>query len=238
MKRISKRTGFAAAAAVLAVGGGGAAIAATQFDSPSARSDAIVSDAAKQLGIDPAKLSAALKKAEEDQIEADVAAGRLTKEQGDALKSAIEAGNVPLVGGHLGFGLRGLGRGAIAVGLDTAASYLGLTREQLRSELQSGKTLAQVATEHGKTADGLVSALVDAAKKRIDAAVSAGKLPADVAQNIESKLQPMITALVQGTLPRGPGFGLKGFAGPGFGFRGFVVPGGPGFRLPDLGPRA
>jgi hypothetical protein len=47
----------------------------------------------------------------------------------------------------------------------TAATYLGLSGAQLQSDLQSGKTLAQVAdTTSGKSSAGLIAALV--AEKR------------------------------------------------------------------------
>ena len=50
------------ALAVVAVVSGGAAYAASRDTSPQARSQAIVDDAAGTLGIDPSKLSSALKK--------------------------------------------------------------------------------------------------------------------------------------------------------------------------------
>src|SRR4029450_1469046 len=91
--------GSAGAAAALAVGGAGAGVAATKLaDSRSAESQAIVNDAAKSLGVEPSKLEAALKKAFEDRIDAAVADGRLTKEQGQELKKRIEAGDFPLFG--------------------------------------------------------------------------------------------------------------------------------------------
>jgi hypothetical protein len=87
---------IAGAAAALAVGGAGAGVAATKLttNSPSVESKAIVNDAAKNLGVEPSKLSAALKKAYEDRIDAAVAAGRLTKAQGDELKQRIESGEL------------------------------------------------------------------------------------------------------------------------------------------------
>ena len=105
---------FAGAAAALAVGGAGAGVAATKLttNSPSEESKAIVNDAAKSLGVEPSKLSAALKKAYEDRIDAAVADGRLTKQQGAELKQRIESGDFPLVGPP-GFG-RGPGRPARA----------------------------------------------------------------------------------------------------------------------------
>ena len=76
------------ALAVIAVVSGGAAYAASQDNSPQARSQAIVNDAAGTLGVDPAKLSDALKKALENQVDAQVTAGKITQAQGDAIKTA------------------------------------------------------------------------------------------------------------------------------------------------------
>ena len=56
-----KRKVVAGAAAALAVGGAGAGNAATKLShSPREESQAVVNDAAKQLGVEPSKLSAAL----------------------------------------------------------------------------------------------------------------------------------------------------------------------------------
>jgi uncharacterized protein YidB (DUF937 family) len=209
--------------AALAVVGGGAALAATQLDSPSARSQAIINDAASQLGIQPDTLSNALKKAIEDQVDAAVKAGQLTQAQADAIKSRIESGNYPIFGGPgFGFGFRH-GFGFFGDKLATAASYLGISESQLESDLQSGKTLAQIATDEGKSVDGLVSALVDAAKKQIEQAVTAGKLTRSQADKLESMLQQQMTDVVHGTRPApgqqhgvfGRGFrGGGGFGGP------------------------
>ena len=129
------------ALAVAAVVSGGAAYAATKDDSPQARSQAIVEDAAGTLGVDPAKLSDALKQALQKQVDAQVTAGNLTKEQADAIKKRIEDGTQPIFGGpgfggpgkHFGHGcdarLRarpGLRRHALAAGVEELATYLGL----------------------------------------------------------------------------------------------------------------
>jgi len=77
MDRSLKRKVVAGTVAALAVGGAGAGLAATQLrSSPSEESQAIVNDAAKQLGVQPDQLSSALKKAMENQIDAAVAAGQ------------------------------------------------------------------------------------------------------------------------------------------------------------------
>jgi DNA-binding CsgD family transcriptional regulator len=208
------------AAAVAAVAGGSAAIAASGSSSPSQESQAIINDTAQRLGIAPTKLSAALRQALIDRVDAAVAAGRITNAQGDALKQRINSNDFPLIGGgHRDFGHFGFfGR------LDAAASYLGLTEAQLHSELASGKTLAQIAKDHGKSADGLVNALVNAAKQKLDAAVKAGRLTQSQADQMLSDLQSRITDLVNGKLPAPGGDGLR--RPPGFrpGFRHFFGP--------------
>jgi hypothetical protein len=204
----AKRKLAAGAAAAVIVLGGGAAFAANRLSSPREESQAVIADAAKQLGIEPAKLSGALKKALENRVDAAVKDGRLSKEQGDELKARIEAGDVPL----FPLGARGpdrpFGHGGPFhhgehhfPGLDTAATYLGLTEDQLRTELENGKTLAQIAKEHGKTADGLVNTLLDAAKKKLDAAVAAGRLTRDDADSALAGLKDRITNLVNGRFP-------------------------------------
>jgi hypothetical protein len=193
----AKRKLVAGAAAALVVAGGGAAVAANKFGSPKDESDAIVADAAKQLGIEPSKLSSALQKALEHRVDAAVASGRLSKEEGDAWKARIESGDLPLFLAGTPHRFRHHGPN-----LEAAATYLGLTRAQLRNELESGKTLAQVATAHGKTADGLVQALLDAAKKKLDAAVAAGRLTQADADATLAGLKERITEFVNGRFPR------------------------------------
>ena len=202
---------FAGALAGLAVAGGGAAVAATHFSSPREENQAVLNDAAKQLGVQPSELSAALKKALENRIDAAVAAGRLTKEQGAAIKQRIESGGFPLFGGP---GIDGRG-GPHLFGapddLGAAADYLGVTTAQLEQRLNSGDTLAEVAKAEGKAVDGLVDAMYNAAAKRLDAAVAAGRLTAAQEKQILSDLESRIRDFVQNAQLRvhreGPGLG-------------------------------
>jgi hypothetical protein len=83
--------------------------------------------------------------------------------------------------------------------LQAAASYLGVTVQQLQAELKSHQTLAQIATANGKTAAGLEQALVAAVKARLDQAVAAGKLSAAREQAILAKVANGIAMLVEHT---------------------------------------
>jgi hypothetical protein len=212
MNRKLKLKVGAGVAAAAAVAGGGAAIAADRLGS-SSDSQAVVNDAAKQLGVTPSALSAALKKALENRVDAAVAAGRLTKAQGDEIKQRIESGDFPLFSGPgLGFGFHHA-IGLFGGGFDAAATYLGLTEDQLRTQLESGKSLADVAKAKGKSVDGLIEAIVADAKTRLDAAVKAGRITQSQEDSILSDLKSHVTDFVNGTPPARPGFGFRHFDG-------------------------
>jgi polyhydroxyalkanoate synthesis regulator phasin len=201
------------AVAAAALVGGGAALAGSQLGSDEDQ-QAILDDAAEQLGVEPSELRAALVDAYEARIDAAVTAGDLSQEQADALKERLEADGAPLFGPlfhgpghHHGFVHFG--------GLEAAATYLGLTDDELRERLESGDTLAEIASAEGKTVDGLVQAMADAAQEDIAAAVEAGRLTQEQADEILADLPERLEDLVNGELP-GPGGppGHRWSAGP------------------------
>ena len=195
-------------AALAAVVGGGAAVAATQL-SPTQESNAIVADAAKQLGVSAEKLDAALKQALGNRVDAAVKAGTITTAQAAELKQRIENGEVPLLGAGPGFGHRGDGHHGF-VDFAAAADYIGISGEKLRSGLEDGHTLAEIAKANGKTPAGLVDALVAAAKADLDAAVESGRLTAAQRTAIVADLESRMEDVVSGEFSfgfRGPGFG-------------------------------
>ena len=192
------------AVALLAVAGAGGAIAATQLD-PRQESQAVVDDAAEQLGVEPSELTAALKEALANRVDAAVAAGRLTEAEGEAMKERIEAGEVPL------FGLGGPGLHRHHVDLDTAADYLGMSEANLRAALDDGETLAQLARARDKSVAGLVDAMTKAATAELNEAVESGRLTDAQRDSIVAGLKERVTDLVNGRV--GPRF-ERGMGGP------------------------
>jgi urease accessory protein UreF len=96
--------------------------------------------------------------------------------------------------------------------LSVAATYLGLTERELQTKLRSGTTLAQVANAtDGKSADGLIDAVVASAQKNIAADVSSGRLTQSQADQVLLTLKQHITARVSSTGPPG---GPQGHGGP------------------------
>ena len=148
-----KRRIVATSVAALTVAAGGAAAVAATGGSQQEDSKAVIDDAAKDLGVQPSELSDALKKALANRVDAAVAAGRITKAEGDALKERIASQEYPLLGG---LGHRGGPGGHGFHHLAAAAAYLGLSEAELRTQLSGDKTLADVAKARGKTVAGLV----------------------------------------------------------------------------------
>ena len=74
-----------------------------------------------------------------------------------------------------------------------------MTEAELHTQLEAGKTLADDAQAQGKTVDGLVAALVSAAKTDLAAGVAAGRLTQAEADAMTADLQARITEMVNST---------------------------------------
>ena len=174
-----RRIAAIAAAGVVAAGGTGVALATTRGDDAKQREQAVLDDAAKRLGVEPSELRDALAKAQDDQLDAAVKAGRLTQEQADAIKQRRAQSGLVLGGGHPGPGGPGFGhrfRGGPPPVLDAAAKALGLSEAQLFERLRSGKSLQDVAKAQGKDYAAVKSAIRAAVKADLDAAVNDKRL--------------------------------------------------------------
>jgi polyhydroxyalkanoate synthesis regulator phasin len=193
-----RNTIVAGTAALAVLAGGGAAIAATGVLSPKEESDAVLADAAEQLGVEPSELTEALKEALKNRVDAAVEDGRLTEAEGAEMKERIDSGEVPL----FGLGPRLHGPHFAHSGFDAAESYLGMTEAEVRTALGNGKTLADLARERDKSVDGLVAAMVADAKEELDEAVDDGRLTESQSKAIQEDMQARITDLVNGELPK------------------------------------
>jgi hypothetical protein len=222
----AKRKLAAGAAGIVVLAGTGGAYAATQSGSsgtkpdPATEQKAFLDDLANRLHVSTDQLNSAIKGAAEDRIDAAVAAGSLTKAEGDAAKQRIEsATGLPLLGIGPGFvgGPHGpgLGFGGLQFGfgpgksLDAAAKFLGLTDAELRTQLSSGKSLADVAKDKGKSVDDLKAAMKSAITSELDQAVKDGKLTDAQRTKIEQNLDAGLDRLVNGKAPDRPTF--RGF---------------------------
>ena len=145
--------------------------------------------------------------------------GKLTQAQADERKAGLRDRITKMVnatppapgerrgpGGPGGPG-HGPGDGA-RPSLATVAGILGISEDELKTQLQSGKTLAAIA---GDKTDEVVDALVKEAEARIDQAVTDGKLTAEQATERKADLTQRITDMVNRT---GPAPGHRHHDGP------------------------
>src|SRR5437867_587455 len=90
---------------------------------------------------------------------------------GFAAAAFLPGGNVPAAVSQLwdqtGGQVFGNGLGSKSSYFTAAAAYIGIPEAQLRTELGTDKSLADVAIAHGKTRDGLIAALVAAQQQDI-----------------------------------------------------------------------
>ena len=149
-----------------------AAIAVARGKSVAGLEDAIVAETAARLG-------------------AAVAAGTLTAVEQAARLADLRARVDELVTSAR----RHAGAGPASPAI---ASYLALTGEEIRSRLAGGASLADLATEQGKTVAGLEDAIVADAKAHLDAAVAAGQLSAEQEAALVDRIRSHVDERVQG----------------------------------------
>jgi hypothetical protein len=136
---------------------------------------------------------------------------------------ALAQGPTPTPHGWFGPGLGLMGSGNWSA-FDAAAQALGLTPDQLFTELHSGKSLADVATEKGvdlqTVQDAVATARQAAARQAIEQAVTDGKIS-------RAQADWMLQGLDNGWL------GGRGFPGHGWGHKGLT----PGNQVQPQGSR-
>ena len=115
------------------------------------------------------------------------AAGRLRQPRADLPeRRARRRGSIALLGHRPG------GGGAVA------AQYLGIDQSTLRSELDSGRSLAELASSTpGRSVDGLCAAITTAARGRLDYAVSNGWITSEAARERLDDLPGRINGLLE-----------------------------------------
>jgi len=185
----------AAALAALVLGAGANGALAADRPTPT-------DEIAARLGVSPEQLRAAARAALVARVNAAVAAGKLTSEQGARLKARIAKANGLGLGARRAFAekRRAFGdRLAKSAKRGPVAEYLGMTREALRAELRKGQSLAQIARARGRSVDGLVAAMVAPVKERLAKAVASKRLTQQRADALLEQITDRLERLVQRT---------------------------------------
>ena len=123
------------------------------------------------------------------------------------LVAAVAVAGLVVAGGAsvavaAGPGQGGRGHGAIRAAGQAAASTIGVSPEELRNQIKSGKTVAQVATDHGVDPNTVVNAIVTDLSQKIDQRAAAGTIDANRAAQAKQKLPNAASKFVNETKPR------------------------------------
>lgn len=123
-----------------------------------------------------------------------VAKGTITQSQADAVVAAAKAAEAARDALRPAKdGLKGLMKAGLDAKLAIVATTLGTDTKTVLTRLQAGESLATIA---GAKKDALITALVADETKRIDAAVTAGKITAAQATALKANLVAHVTAEV------------------------------------------
>ena len=203
-----------ALAAALSVGTVFAASPATPASGAQTAMQTFVDRLAQNLGLSSDKVTQGLQATETQTINDEVASGKLTPAQGDALKQQIASGQLTpfMFGGH-DMGMGGP-RGHFGDENNVVASTLGMTQQQLHDALSSGKTMVQVISDQGKTVADVVNAVVAQEKTELDQAATNGKITqAQETQQLDTLKTDVTNAINNNTFGQG-GRGWFGGHGP------------------------
>jgi len=141
-------------------------------------------------------LKAAMLAAVKAKLDTAVGAGKATSAQEQTKLERAAKLIDRIVNAKLGKVTRRAGKSRL---LNAAARYIGVTPKALAADLKAGKSLAQVATTNGKTADGLKGALVKPFKAQLDKAVAAKRITAAQAQEKLAKVSARLDKLISRT---------------------------------------
>ena len=176
-----KSIGVLASAMALAVTVSGAAVAATNTQGANAsvkqgRANYVQefeTKLAANLGVDQSKIIDALNATKKQMLDEAVQQGKMTQAQAD--KMATDQNEFFFDGFHEKGGVHNNG---------DVAKILGITQDQMKSELQSGKKFSDIISEHGLTADQFHQKMLDLKKQKLAQEVTDGKITQEQADQM------------------------------------------------------
>jgi len=161
------------------------------------------------LGISVEEYDVAVGQAREQVLDKAVEEGDLTQEQADRIRERADGG---LGAGMMGRGMMGrgmMGRGMMGEMMDdsedsliaVAADKLGMTVDELKTQLKDGKTVADLAKEKGVDLQTIVDAFMAARQETLNQAVTDGKMTQEQADKMLENMREMIEDHLNGEMP-------------------------------------
>jgi hypothetical protein len=183
------------------------------------------------LGISVDEYNAAVDKAEKQTVDQAVTDGWLTQDQAELLQWRMDQEATRGLDGGKGFGMFGRGMGGpmgMGFGGDNlysvAAGKLGMKLTELLTELQGGKSIADVAKEKGVDTQTIIDAYVAQVKETLVKSVADGNITQKQADYQLEQITQRVTDQMDNTGVGGPmdgGRHGRGMGFPGMGMGGF-----------------
>lgn len=204
MKKSRKLVGIALVVAILGVAAvGGVAFAQDDDDGyPFDFRGKIKETIAEILGISVEEYDAAVEEARGQVVDEALAEGWLTEDQAERMQERFDNG----VGARGMRGMGFMGRGATSL-IDVAAEKMGMSVQDLRAELQDGKSIADVAGEKGVDTQDIIDTYLAELETSLADAVAEGKITQKQAdwqlQQATERAPDQLNGTWEGKLPGG-----------------------------------
>ena len=191
-----------------------------------------LADVAKAKGVDVEKVKATILEDYTAKEQAEVASGEHTqaevdqkiadfKTRLDDIVNGVRPAGVPGgMRGEEGHGKGGHGPRGLMAAADAVAKVLGMTADELKTELQSGKSLADVAKAKGVDVEKVKAAIAADVKAHLEEEVASGEHSQAEADQKLANLTSRLDDIVNGVRPAGMPGGMRGGEGHGKGGHG------------------
>ena len=157
---------------------------------------------AEKLGISEDDLTTAVKEVELKMIDEALAEGRITEEQAAEMRERVESGELRFPGrGHQGARCFLAGRM-----VDLSAEVLGVERSEIIDGLQDGRSLAQIAEDHGMGVDEFKAEVTGAVESNLAEKVEEGYITQERAERMLERFTNNLDRIINHVPDRdGPG---------------------------------
>ncbi len=162
-----------------------------------------IAQVAQAHNVQPSTVISALVTAADAKVTAALNAHKITPARAQKLDARIPTVAANFVNkAHKGAIIRDVLPGLRKDAVKLTAKTIGITPKQLESEVKGGKTVAQVASEHGSSGTAVTAALVKAIDAKITALVSSHKLTSAQGQALEAKVPAKVANFVNNWRPK------------------------------------
>ncbi len=175
---------------------GGTAVAQTEA-TDTGESASFLERLAGKFGMTADELVKTIKDTRIEMVDEAVENGRLTVQQGDALKQRIESADGSFLKERRERAAARYAWKQLDIDIQAIATQLQMTADGLRAELESGATLEEVIIAQGLTVDVVVAALVADAGTTLAVAVADGDLTQAQADRILTHLPDRLTRAIE-----------------------------------------